>query len=187
MERPQTRACVAAVAGAKGLGGAVRLKTFTADPAAVAGFAALEDDAGRPVRLTVLERRAGVTIAAIEGVGDRAAAEALRGTRLYVARADLPPAGAAEFYPVDLIGLAATLAGGDAAGPVVGHVVGRVAAVHDFGAGDVIEIRGPGNASVMLPFTRETVPEVALAEGRLTIDPPPGLPGLDALLAAAAP
>lgn len=183
MERPETRACVAAVAGAKGLGGAVRLKTFTADPAAVAGFAALEDDAGRPVRLTVLERRAEVTIAAIEGVGDRAAAEALRGTRLYVARADLPPAGADEFYHVDLIGLAATLAGGSNAG----HVVGRVAAVHDFGAGDVIEIRGPGDASVMLPFTRETVPEVALAEGRLTIDPPPGLPGLDALLEAAAP
>ena len=183
MERPQARACVAAVAGAKGLGGAVRLKTFTADPAAVSGFAALEDDAGRPVRLTVLERRAEVTIAAIEGVGDRAAAEALRGTRLYVARADLPPAGADEFYHVDLIGLAATLAGGSTAG----RVVGRVAAVHDFGAGDVIEIRGPGNASVMLPFTRETVPEVALAEGRLTIDPPPGLPGLDALLEAAAP
>ena len=183
MERPETRACVAAVAGAKGLGGAVRLKTFTADPAAVAGFAALEDEEGRPVRLTVLERRAEVTIAAIEGVGDRAAAEALRGTRLYVARADLPPAGADEFYHVDLIGLAATLAGGSAAG----YVVGRVAAVHDFGAGDVIEIRGPGNASVMLPFTRETVPEVALAEGRLTIDPPPGLPGLDALLEAAAP
>lgn len=183
MEPPQTRACVAAVAGAKGLGGAVRLKTFTADPAAVAGFAALEDEEGRPVRLRVLERRAGVTIAAIEGVGDRAAAEALRGTRLYVARADLPPAGADEFYHVDLIGLAASLAGGAAPG----HVVGRVAAVHDFGAGDVIEIRGPGNASVMLPFTRETVPEVALAEGRLTIDPPPGLPGLDALLAAAAP
>ena len=183
MERPETRACVAAVAGAKGLGGAVRLKTFTADPAAVAGFAALEDDAGRPVRLTILERRAEVTIAAIEGVGDRAAAEALRGTRLYVARADLPPAGDDEFYHVDLIGLAATLAGGSG----TGLVVGRVAAVHDFGAGDVIEIRGPGNASVMLPFTRETVPEVALAEGRLTIDPPRGLPGLDALLEAAAP
>ena len=170
------RLCVAAVAGAKGVRGAVRLKTFTDDPAAVAGYPALEDEAGRPVRLTVLEDRARLLVVRIDGVDDRGAAEAMRGRRLYVRRADLPPPDAGEFYHTDLIGLAAALA--------CGRAVGTVAAVHDFGAGDVIEIESAAGA-VLLPFTRETVPEVALAEGRLVIDPPPGLPGLDALLAEA--
>ena len=174
------RLCVAAVAGAKGVRGAVRLKTFTGDPAAVAGYPALEDEAGRPVRLTVLEDRARVLVVRIDGVDDRGAAEAMRGRRLYVRRADLPPPDAGEFYHADLIGLAAALA--------CGRAVGTVAAVHDFGAGDVIEIEieiESAAGAVLLPFTRETVPEVALAEGRLVIDPPPGLPGLDALLAEA--
>lgn len=172
------RVCVAVAAGAKGVRGAVRLRTFTADAAAVAGFA-LEDESGRPVRLALLENGPRGAVARVEGVADRGAAEALRGTRLYVRRADLPPPGADEFYHADLIGLRAELAGGRA--------VGRVAAVHDFGAGAVIEIAAPDGAAPMLPFTRETVPEIALAEGRLTIDPPPGLPGLESLAANAAP
>ncbi len=170
MTLPADRVCVAAFAGAKGLRGAVRLRAFTAEPAAVAGFPALEDEFGRPIRLTILEERPRTAIVRIEGVADRAAAEALKGTRLYIDRADLPAAGPDEYYHADLIGLAAALASGS--------TIGTVAAVHDFGAGDVIEIAGR-DGPFLLPFTRETVPEVALAEGRLVIDPPPGLPGLE--------
>lgn len=164
------RICVAAIAGAQGARGAVRLKTFTGTPGAVAQFRALEDESGRPVRLALIGRRARIAVARIEGVADRTEAEALRGTRLYAPRAELPPPGPDEFYHVDLIGLEAALADGRA--------VGKVAAVHDFGAGDVIEIAG-ANGPVLLPFTRETAPDIRIAEGRMTIAPPPGLPGLE--------
>lgn len=173
--RAGRRVCVAAIAGAKGVRGAVRLRTFTGDPEAVAAFPALSDESGRPVRLALVERGPGAPVARIVGVDDRAAAEALRGRRLYVDRADLPPAGPEEFYHADLVGLAAALPDGRA--------VGRVAAVHDFGAGAVLEVAGAGGASALLPFTREAAPEVAVAEGRIVVDPPPGLPGLEALLA----
>ncbi len=172
---PEKRICVAAVAGAKGVRGAVRLRIFTDSPAALAAFPALQDDAGRLVRLTMVEERGPVAV--IDGVMDRNAAEALRGTRLYVARSDLPPSDTDEFYHADLIGLAAAL--------VDGSPVGRVKAVHDFGAGDILEIVGKSGAVIMLPFTRDAVPHVAPEKGGLAIDPPPGLPGLDALLAEA--
>ena len=164
------RICVAAVAGAKGARGAVRLKTFTETPDAVARFRALEDESGRPVRLALVERRERIVIVRIEGVETRAAAEELRGTRLYAPRAELPPPGPEEFYHADLIGLRAALADGRA--------VGAVVAVHDFGAGDIIEIAG-ANGPVLLPFTRESAPEICIAEGRMTIAPPPRLPGLE--------
>ena len=176
---PGGRVCVAAIAGAKGVRGEVRIRTFTEDPEAVAAFPALSDESGRPVRLSVVARRPGALVARIAGADDRAAAEALRGRRLYVDRADLPPAGPEEFYHADLVGLAAALPDGRA--------VGRVAAVHDFGAGAVLEIAGADGASALLPFTREAAPEVAVAEGRIVVDPPSGLPGLEALLAAAPP
>lgn len=164
------RVCVAAIAGAKGLRGALRIKTFTEDPASVGRFPALRDEAGRPVRLTVLELRNGGAVARIDGVDDRAAAAALRGARLYVDRADLPPPREDEFYHADLIGLAASLP--------CGRALGRVSAVWDHGAGAVIEI-ATARGAVLLPFTREAAPEVAVAEGRMVVDPPPGLPGLE--------
>ena len=170
------RVCVAAVAGAKGVRGALRLKTFTEDPASVGSFSALWDEAGRPVRLTVVEPRNGAVVACIDGVESRNAAEALKGVRLYVDRADLPPPREDEFYHADLIGLAASLP--------CGRALGRVSAVWDHGAGAVIEIAGE-NGELLLPFTREAVPEVAVAEGRVTVDPPPGLPGLESPGAAA--
>ncbi len=106
-------------------------------------------------------------IARLSGVEDRDRAEALRGLRLYLPRAALPPTGAEEYYHADLIGLEAVL--GD------GTPVGRVRAVHDFGAGDTLELARPGAPPVMVPFTRAVVPIVELAAGRLVLDPPPGL------------
>jgi 16S rRNA processing protein RimM len=111
----------------------------------------------------------GVVIARIDGVEDRNQAEALRGVRLYVSRDALPaPEGAEEFYHADLIGLDAALADGT--------VFGRVVAVHDYGAGDSLEVERPeGGGTVLVPFTRAAVPVVDLQARRLVVDPPEGL------------
>jgi 16S rRNA processing protein RimM len=162
--------CVGVITGAHGLRGAVRVKTFTESPGAIGGFDPLCDEAGRALRLEVKEVRAKVVIAAVGGVGDRTAAERLRGTKLFVPRAALAEAEAGEYYHADLIGAACER--GD------GSVLGTVRAVHDFGAGDVLEIAGPGGA-FMVPFTAEAVPVVDLANRRLVIEPPPGLPGIE--------
>jgi 16S rRNA processing protein RimM len=169
---PVQTICVAAIAGAHGVRGAVRLKTFTEDPAAVGGFSRLADGQGRPVRLTVSEARPDRVIAHIEGVSDRDAARALKGTRLYVPRDSLPEADEDEYYHHDLIGLAVETLDGIA--------LGAVKSVHDFGAGDIVEIEGE-HAGIMLPFNRETVPHIDLAARRMVVDPPPGLPGLPGL------
>ena len=114
-------------------------------------------------------------IVRFQGIGDRDAAEALKGARLYVAREHLPPAGDEEFYHTDLIGLT-VLDQGDA-------VIGSVSAVMNYGAGDLLEIApapeadhsGSKRQTVLVPFTRECVPTIDLAAGRVVIDPPPGL------------
>jgi 16S rRNA processing protein RimM len=162
------RVCVGVVTGPQGVRGAVRIKSFTADPAAVAQYGPLEDEAGeRQFRLRLVGNAKGVLIAKIAGVGDRDRAEDLRGLRLYLPRAALPPPAEDEYYHADLIGLAAVLADGTP--------LGQVRAVYDFGAGDTLDIARPKEPPLMVPFTRAIVPEVDLAAGRLVIDPPPGL------------
>jgi 16S rRNA processing protein RimM len=169
MSPPETRVCLGAVAGAFGVRGEVRLKSFCAEPQAIAGYGPLEtEDGSRSFDLTITRSLQGAFAARLSGVADRDAAEALRGTRLYAPRDRLPPTGDDEFYHADLIGLAVLDAGGGA--------LGRVRAVHDHGAGDLLEIeRAGGRDSVLLPFTRATVPTVDLASGRLIADPPAGL------------
>ena len=170
------RVCVAAVAGAKGVRGALRLKTFTEDPASVGSFPALWDEAGRPVRLTVVEPRNGAVVACIDGVESRNAAEALKGVRLYVDRADLPPPREDEFYHADLIGLAASLPCGRALGPGVRGVGSR-------------RRRGDRNRRGERRSPPALHPRGGArsrdSRGRVTVDPPPGLPGLEAPGAAA--
>ena len=164
----QQRVCVGIVTGAHGVRGAVRLKSFTAEPGDVARYGALEDESGeRHFSLRSVGKAKGVVIARIAGVADRDAAEALRGLRLYLPRAALPPPGEDEYYHADLIGLAAVLADGTR--------IGEVRAVHDFGAGDTLEILRSAGPPAMVPFTRAIVPVVDLAAGRLVVDPPPGL------------
>lgn len=165
--RPPSRVCVGRIAGAHGVRGLVRVKSFTEDPAAVTAYGAPTDDDGRPVRLTLLSRQKDHWLARIEGLGDRTAAEALRGTRLYVDRAALPPPAEDEFYHADLIGLPAE--------DPDGSPLGTVRAVHDFGAGDVIELTGPDGRGLTVPFTRDVVPVVDLEAGRLVVAPPPEL------------
>src|SRR5436305_8748806 len=142
------RVCVGVVAGAHGVRGAVRIKSFTANPEDVAGYGPLEDESGRQrFSLRLVGATKGVLIGWLSGVADRDRAEALRGLRLYLARAALPPTEEEEFYHADLIGLAAVLADG--------APLGQVKAVHDFGAGDTLEIERPEGPPAMVPFTRQ--------------------------------
>ncbi|HMK78213.1 MAG TPA: ribosome maturation factor RimM [Xanthobacteraceae bacterium] len=160
------RVLIAQIGAAHGVRGEVRLKAFTADPLAVARYGTLESEDGRR-RFEIEAVRPGkdVLVARLKGVTSRNAAEALKNLRLYVARAQLPAPGDDEFYVADLIGLKAETSDGAA--------FGTVTAVHDFGAGDLIEIApAGGGATVMLPFTATVVPLVDIAAGKLVIDPP---------------
>ena len=155
------RVCVGVIARPKGVRGAVRITTYTARPEDVAAYGPVYAK-GVPISLAVREVVKRGVVATIEGVEERDAAAALTGTRLYVPRAALPAPGDDEFYYADLIGLRVELADGRA--------FGTVTAVHNFGAGDILEMARPdGGEAAMLPFTREGVTEVDVAGGRLVI------------------
>jgi len=156
------------ITGAHGVKGEVRVKSFTAEPAAIAEYGPLEDERGaRRFALELTGTVRGMLIARIPGIADRNAAERLAGTGLFLDRAALPKPGEDEFYHADLIGLAAVLK--------QGGELGRVRAVHDYGAGDSLEVEKPDGGTVMVPFTETIVPEIDIAGGRLVVDPPPGL------------
>lgn len=170
----EQRVCLGVIAGAHGVRGQVRVKSFTETPEDLVAYGALSDESGaRSFAVTLAGRSKGALLAKIDGVTDRDQAEALRGTKLFVARDALPAlADQDEFYQADLIGLAAE--------DREGRPLGRVRAVHNFGGGDMIELTGlerpqPGDAppgSLLLPFTKAVVPLVDLTAGRLVVDPP---------------
>lgn len=165
-----THVCVAAVAAAHGVRGLVRLKPFTEVPEDCTAYGPFSNaDGSRVFKFEKLGMHKGQVLVRLEGVADRTAADAMRGTRLYVPREALPaPDGEDEFYHADLIGLAAVLADGTE--------IGKVRAVYDFGAGDSLELSHTATGKpVLVPFTRSAVPEIDLAGGKVVIDPPPGL------------
>src|SRR3712207_828538 len=132
------------IVGAQGVRGAMRVKSFTAAPEDVAAYGPVEDETGaRRFSLRVVGASRGAVIAKVSGVEDRDAAEALKGTRLFVARSSLPPPDEEEFYHADLLGLEAVLRDGKS--------FGRVRAVHDFGAGDSLELERPDGTTLLLP------------------------------------
>ncbi len=149
--------------GAHGLRGLVRLRSFTENPDAIAQYR-LVDAHGRTRHLTLKAPMGEEFIAELDGVNDRAAAEAAKGTQFFVARDELPATGAREYYLADLVGLRAD----DAAGQPCGTVV----ALHNFGAGGILEIKVPDGRTVMLPFRDAFVPTVDVAGGRVVITPP---------------
>ncbi len=163
------RVCVGAIAGAFGVAGEVRLKSFCAEPAALAGYGPLwTEDGARSFTVRITRPVAGGLAARLSGVDSREAAQALRGVRLYADRAALPALPEDEFYHADLIGLTVQDPGG--------AVLGRVAAVLNHGAGDLLEVApAPGLPTVLVPFSRAVVPTVDLAAGRIVADPPEGL------------
>jgi 16S rRNA processing protein RimM len=163
------RVLMGVVAAPHGVRGLVRIKSFTEDPMAMAGYGPLSDETGkRQFKVEALSPSRGAVLARIDGVADRNAAEALRGLKLYVDRSALPAAGEQEWYEADLLGLAAV--GRD------GRDWGKVLAFHDYGAGQSIEVSGgAGGKPVLLPFTTEAVPEIDVVGGKVIVDPPAGL------------
>lgn len=168
--REKSRVCMGIVGAPHGVRGAVRIKSFTDAPEAIAGYGPLEDEDGErrfTLRIVGSAKGDGIVIAMLSSVADRDRAETLRGLKLYAPRAALPATEEDEFYHADLVGLAAVLENGTA--------LGKVTAVHDFGAGDVIEIALPKGQPVLVPFTRAAVPVVDIAGGKVVVDPPDGV------------
>ena len=164
----ETRVCVGVIAGSFGVRGEVRLKSFCAEPSAIGDYGPLaSEDGARTFTVTVTRPIKGGFGARLSGVGTKEQADALKGTRLYADREALPSLPDDEFYHADLIGLPVVDTGGE--------MIGKIAAIHDHGAGDILEIARPGKAVLLLPFTREAVPTVDLTAGRLIADPPEGL------------
>ena len=151
---------VGRVAGAFGVKGELRITSYTDDPAALVRYRDLRRKDGAPaLTLTAGRVHKGAVVACAAEVATREEAEALRGLELYLPREALPAPEADEFYLVDLIGLAAVALDGTG--------LGRVKSVQNFGAGDLLEIAPPEGPTWWLPFTKEAVPEVKLAEGRI--------------------
>ena len=151
--------------GAQGLKGAVKAKIFTHTPDALTRYGALHDAVGRRFEITAFRTaKPGEAVMSFQGVDSREAAEALKGASLFIAREKLPATEDDEFYHADLIGLEAQ--DGE------GRIIGKVVAIHNFGAGDVIEIVRADGDNVLLAFTRETVPVIDVAGGRIVVAVP---------------
>ena len=156
---------VAQVGGAHGVRGELKITTYTADPMAVAAYKMLMRQDGSPgLAITSARPSKGGIVARVKGCDDRNAAEALRGLKLFIARDVLPPPEEDEFYLADLIGLSVETAAGEP--------LGKVKDVRDFGAGDLLEIQPRAGQTWWLPFTREAVPEVRIAQGKVIAAPP---------------
>jgi 16S rRNA processing protein RimM len=164
--------CVGRIGAPQGGRGEVRLWTFTEDPLAVLHYGPLTTkDGSRAFEVAKARAAKDHLVATIKGVIDRSAAERLNGIELYVPRERLPEAAEDEYYHADLIGLAAET--------ISGEPLGRVLAIHNFGAGDIIEIAPPSGSTLLLPFTNAVVPTIDLAGGRVIVELPAEIEGDD--------
>ncbi|SMX39244.1 ribosome maturation factor RimM [Maliponia aquimaris] len=163
------KVCVGAIAGAFGVQGEVRLKSFTADPLAVQDYGPLTtEDGSRSFEVEITRDINNGFSAWLTGVDTKEQADALKGTRLFAPRDRLPNLPDDEYYHADLIGLQVFDTGG--------APLGAVKAVMNHGASDLLELQVPGKSrTVLLPFTLAAVPTVDLASGRIVADPPEGL------------
>jgi 16S rRNA processing protein RimM len=160
------RVLLGEITGVHGIKGDVLIRAYTATPEGIADYGPLQDEAGkRSLVLRVRRATSKGVVAHVEGIDDRTAAEALKGTRLYVDRDRLPVPDKDEFYHADLVGLAAMTPSGNPLGTVV--------AVVNYGASDLLEIALPGRAATeLVPFTSAFVPTVDLSAGILVVDMP---------------
>jgi 16S rRNA processing protein RimM len=162
--------CIARIGAAHGVRGAVKLWTFTEDPLAVMQYGSLATkDGTRSFEVATAREAKGHLVATLKGIATREDAERLNGIELYVAREKLPATDEGEYYHADLIGLAAVTA--------ADQPLGRVIAIHNFGAGDIIEIAPPHGVTMLLPFTNAVVPTVDLKGGRVVIELPAEIEG----------
>ncbi|NWG70344.1 MAG: 16S rRNA processing protein RimM [Parvularculaceae bacterium] len=156
------RVCLGVFAGAHGVRGDLKIRTFTEAPENIAAYGRLSSEEGRNFSIRIVRvLKEDLVLARADEIDSREAAAALSGKKLYVDRAALPPTGAGEFYIEDLVGLAAF--------DETGASLGRVLAMHNFGAGDIIEVGTAGGASAFVPFTDDAVPAVDAASGRMTV------------------
>ena len=162
--------CVARIGAAHGVRGAVKLWTFTEDPLAVERYGRLmTKDGAQQFEIANVRAAKDHLVATFKGIATRNDAEKLNGIELYVPREKLPATDDDEYYHADLIGLAAVTAANEP--------LGRVVAIHNFGAGDIIEIAPPAGATMLLPFTNAVVPTVDIAGGRVVIELPQEIEG----------
>jgi 16S rRNA processing protein RimM len=158
---------MAAVIGAHGLKGEVKVKAFTVDPETLGAYGPLHAKDGRRFTVEVLRPVGGrddEAIVAFAEVKDRNASEALKGTELFVARDKLPDAGGNEFYHADLVGLEAF--------DTDGRRIGTVQSIQNYGAGDVLVIAADEGEEILLAFTKDNVPDLDVANGRITVAVP---------------
>jgi 16S rRNA processing protein RimM len=162
--------CVARIGAAHGVRGAVKLWTFTEDPFAVKDYGALATkDGARQFEVTSAREAKDHLVATFKGVATRDEAERLNGIELYIPRDRLPATEDDEYYHADLIGLDAVT--------TADEPLGRVIAIHNFGAGDIIEIAPPAGATMLLPFSNAVVPSVDIPGGRVVIELPKEIEG----------
>ena len=162
--------CVAKIGAAHGVRGEVKLWPFTEDPLAVTRYGPLSTrDGAREFEVVRAREAKGFLVASLKGISSRNEAEALNGLELYVPRERLPAPDEDEYYHADLIGLAAVT--------LSGEPLGRVVAIHNFGAGDIVEIAPPKGPTLMLPFSNAVVPTVDIAGGRMVVVPPTEIEG----------
>lgn len=167
MAGPDNKILMGTIGAAHGIKGEVRITSHTQDPEAIAAYGALDTDrAGLSITIEAARLQKNVLIARIKGVRDRNAAELLNGVSLFVDRDRLPdPDDEDDFYHADLIGLDARLD--------TGVSIGEVIALHNYGAGDLIEVQDKLKGDTFLfPFTKAVVPSVRISDGYLTISPP---------------
>ena len=164
--------CIARIGAAHGVRGAVKLWTFTEDPLAVKAYGPLlTKDGARSFEVATAREAKGHLVATLKGIATREEAERLNGIELFIPREKLPATDQDEYYHADLIGLAAVTGANEP--------LGRVIAIHNFGAGDIIEIAPPNGATMLLPFTNAVVPNVDIAGGRVVIELPDEVEGDD--------
>ena len=160
--------CMRVIVGVHGIKGLLRIKSYTQTDIDIASYGCLEDEAGNQINLEIKGRSKATLLAEIKEVRDRTSAEQLKGVKLFVPRDALPATEDNEFYHTDLVGLS-----------VYNHnetLLGTVIGVHDFGAGNLIDVDLEGvNRTALVPFNKEFVPSVDLNARRLILNPIPGL------------
>ena len=164
------KVCIARIGAAHGVRGAVKLWTFTEDPLAVKDYGPLSTrDGARHFEVASAREAKDHLVATFKGITTRDEAERLNGIELYIPRERLPATEDDEYYHADLIGLHAVT--------TANAPLGRVIAIHNFGAGDIIEIAPPAGATMLLPFSNAVVPTVDIASGRVVIELPGEIEG----------
>jgi 16S rRNA processing protein RimM len=163
---PQDLILVGIFGAAHGVRGELRLKSYTGDPLAIANYPRLTDESGKQTFKILSARpvKDDILVVRVDGIADRTAAEKLTNTSIYMARADLPPADEEEFYHADLLGLRVETRDGT--------LIGTIANVLNFGAGDILDVRPDLGDNLLLPFTKKVVPIVEIANKRVIVDMP---------------